>query len=108
MPLYNFLRSLLNVLVQIANKIGLQKILTITTRFDLKLSSLSGTNHTKILCYFVLEARREQERMAVARQRPGKHFTAATNKHTTVEEMLEAVIYPRLVSRLLTTTVTQQ
>jgi hypothetical protein len=96
MPLYNVLRSLLNILVQIANKMGLHKILTITTLFDRKLSSLGGTNPRKA-------RREEQERMAVARQRPGKYFTAATNKHTTVEEILEAEIYPRLASRLLTT-----
>jgi hypothetical protein len=34
----------------------------------------------------------------VARQRLGKDITAATNKHATIEEMLEASFYKRSVS----------
>jgi hypothetical protein len=38
------------------------------------------------------------QREAVARQRLGNHFPAATNRHATIEELLEAVFSMRSAS----------
>jgi hypothetical protein len=40
----------------------------------------------------------ESEETAVAKQRLGKHVPAATNTHTTIEEVLDAVFSVRSVS----------
>jgi hypothetical protein len=44
----------------------------------------------------------EQEKAAVARQRRGKHISAATNKHATTDELMEVAFsipsLPRLYS----------
>jgi hypothetical protein len=42
----------------------------------------------------------EQEEMAIVRQRKSKHVSAATNKRTTIEEVLEAVFSFLSLSRL--------
>jgi hypothetical protein len=41
-----------------------------------------------------------EERVAVARQRRGKHFSAAKNQHATIEELLKAMFSMRSVRRL--------
>jgi hypothetical protein len=40
------------------------------------------------------------ERNAIDRQRYGKHMSAATNKHVTLQEMLEVMFAMRFVPRL--------
>jgi hypothetical protein len=42
----------------------------------------------------------EQEEAAIARQRRGKHVSAATNQHATIEGVLEAVFSVWSVPRL--------
>jgi hypothetical protein len=42
----------------------------------------------------------EQEKVAVVRQRQGKHVSAATNQHATIEELLEVVFSMRSAPRL--------
>jgi hypothetical protein len=42
----------------------------------------------------------EQEETAVCRQRRGKHVSRATNQHTTIKEMLDAMFSMRPLSRL--------
>jgi hypothetical protein len=42
----------------------------------------------------------EKEEMAIARQRRGKQFCAGTNKHATVEELVEAVFSIRSAPKL--------
>jgi hypothetical protein len=48
------------------------------------------------------DRRVEPEKTAVARGRLGKEFSAATDMHATIEELLEAVFSIRSVQRLYT------
>jgi hypothetical protein len=51
MPLYKFLHNLLNVLVQISNKMGLQKITLLYTHMYILVDSVF---QRKVTCYFSL------------------------------------------------------